>query len=67
MAHDSTMVMIASVSPAPLLLEAPSSNTIAAMLASAPSCVTIRIRMRPSSCRMALGLMCSWPQRDIMA
>ena len=41
-------------------------STIAAMLASAPNCVTIMMRMRPSSCISALGLMCSWPLRYIM-
>ena len=47
--------------PARCGCEAPSSNTIAAMLAKAPSAVTSRIRKRPSSCSAALRRICAMP------
>ena len=47
-------------------LPAPSSNTMAAMLAKAPSAATSRMMMLPSSCRMALRRICASPQRAII-
>jgi hypothetical protein len=65
-AHDKTIVTVASANPGALRFEAPSSNTMAAMLAKAPSAVTKRIRKRPSSCSAALKRICLMPLRNTM-